>query len=330
MRVLAAVVLAAALGALQADGIDAPQAVSGVGAVGRAVALKLSPVAHSRNASLRDFVEGNLPDDLGGLVVKPGLVPGRDVQVDTALVAVKLRQGAKDGWSLRPDAPVAVTLKVPQLKLPGADLRKFAQDFVLERLSGTGGVSVEPSGLVQDLVLFDSPLKLKVRLPDGLALRGPVTLRVDVWQAGGGEQDALVASLPVSFIIRRQEGHLVTLRAIKRGERLGPENLALREEDATYEVDGVSSMDSVLNKVARTFIPEGKVLTQAMVDEPIAIQRGDVVRLLVKSGAVVVETSAKAMRDARIGESIPLQVIDTDRTVQARCVEPGVVVRDAP
>jgi flagella basal body P-ring formation protein FlgA len=151
-----------------------------------------------------------------------------------------------------------------------------------------------------------------------------------VMQSNGGDAEELAASVPVSFLVRRREGRLVALRPIRRGDLLGAENLALREDDSTYDPDGIPSLDAVAGKVAKSFVPEGHVLTMAMVDLPLAIQSGDIVRLLVHSGGVVVVASAKALRDARIGDSLPLQVVDSQRQVQGRCVDAGVAVTEAP
>ncbi|HTB34630.1 MAG TPA: flagellar basal body P-ring formation chaperone FlgA, partial [bacterium] len=178
--------------------------------------------------------------------------------------------------------------------------------------------------------LFDAPIRLVVRLQDGQSLRGDVVLRVDVMQAGVGEEEKLAASVPVSFLVRRKEGRLVATRPIRRGDLLGADDLALREDDATYDPDGIASLDAVAGKVAKTFVPEGHVLSMAMVDLPLAIQNGDIVRLLVHSGGVVVVASAKALRDARVGDSLPLQVVDSQRQVQGRCVDAGVAVTEAP
>jgi flagella basal body P-ring formation protein FlgA len=279
---------------------------------------------------MADLIEGPLPALMAALVVKPGLSPGLDVTVDSSLVALKLRQVNMKGWSFDLRGPHSVLLKVPALVLPGTAVRRFAQEYLEQRLSGTAGVAIEQRGPVNDLRLFDAEPRLNVNLPEGSALRGDVVLRVDVLQTGGDGEEKLSASVPVGFLVRRHEGHLVTTQVIHRGDALGPQNLALIDADATYDSDSITSLDKVAGKVARTYVGAGKVLARAMVDEPIAIQRGDIVRLMVHSGGVVLEASAKALREARVGESLPLQVLDTDRPVQARCVEPGVAVREAP
>jgi flagella basal body P-ring formation protein FlgA len=322
--------LAVVAAGLHADAASAlsPSAVAVIAP--RALALKLSPTAHGRNGLLGELVEGPLPPALAAVVVKPGLSPGSDVTVDSALVALKLRQKGMQGWTLAAGNPRSVTLKVPSQALPGADIRRFAQQFLEQRLSGTAGASIEPRGSVPDLKLFDAEPRLKVRLPDGAALRGDLVLRVDVLQAGADGEDKLSATVPVGFLVRRHEGCLVVTKTIRKGDALGPENLTLIEADATFDADGIPDLGAVAGKVARTYVAAGKVLTPSMVDQPVAIQRGDVVRLMVRSGGVVLEATAKALRDARIGETLPLQVIDTNRPVQARCVEAGVAVRDAP
>jgi flagella basal body P-ring formation protein FlgA len=325
-------IMAAALAALGAKAAaqDLPSPLSETAQIQpRALAYKVSPVAHSRNATLGDLLEGPLPADLAVVVVKPGLAPGHDVRVESTLVGFKLKQHGA-GWRLVSGSPAAVTLSVPSQHVSGEDLRRFAQQFLMDQLSQTAGASAEPKGPVQDLTLFDAPVRLVIRLEPGQALHGEIALTVDVMQASAGDQEELAASVPVSFLIRRLESHLVATHPIRRGDLLSASNLALRQDDATFDPDGIDSLDAVAGKVARTFLEEGHVLTMAMVDQPLAIQSGDIVRLLVHSGGVVVVASAKALRDARIGESIPLLVVDSQRQVQGRCVDAGVAVTEAP
>lgn len=297
-------------------------------ALSHELSLKVSATAQGPNVLLGDLVVEKLPPALAGMSVKVSGRPGGSVEVDSALVALKLKRDADGPWHL--NGPKSVHVDVPAQKVPGSVLRDFATDFLKQQLSGTAGVEIQPQGGVQDLVLYGAPLKMTVRPAEGATLRGNLVLRVDVAQEIFGGEQRVAATVPVSFLVKRRESRLVTKGPIRRGDVLGPDNLEQREQDATFDHEGVADLAAVQGKVARVFIPAGKPLTAAMVEQPLAVHRGDMVRLLVRSGAVVVEASAKAMRDARIGESIPLQVDGSDRQVQARCVDAGVMVREAP
>lgn len=292
----------------------------------QAVSLRVSATAAGQNILAAEVLEG-LPDAARGVVIKASGQPGSTVKVDAALVALKLRTAPGGPYALSGAARCEV--KVGLQVLPGDSLRKFAADYVAGRLSGSAGAEVKPLGAVADLKLYSAPVRLQVQPVEEGQLRGNLVLRVQVMQEGESGAEREAASVPVSFLIKRQEQRLVATKVIRKGEPLGAENLALRDMDATYEDRGFGSLAEVEGKNAKAYIGAGKALTRAMVDFPPLIKRGDVLRVLVRSGSVVIEASGTAMRDAREGETLPVQMSETKKLLQARCAEAGVAVYEA-
>lgn len=288
--------------------------------------LKVSGTAHGPNIRMGDVVDG-LPPEAQALGVKASGMPGNQVKVDAALVALKLRRAPGGPYTLGGARQCAVS--VGKQVLRGVDVRSFTQDYLEKRLSGVAGVDLKPLGMVADLPLYDAPVRLKVdSLEDG-QLRGNLVVMVRVLQDDDSGAERETAAVPVSYLIKRQEAHLVAMTAIRRGDLLGPENLALRDGDATFDERGFDSLAAVEGKVARAYVGAGKVLTRSMVEFPALVKRGDIVRVVVHSGGVMIDASGKALRDAREGEMIPVMMSDTRKELQARCVEAGVVVYEA-
>jgi flagella basal body P-ring formation protein FlgA len=308
--------------------VAAQGAPAALTATPKVLMLKVSATAHGPNVLVSDVLEGEVPPTLGRLTLKPAGRPGNKVKVDAALVALKLRREPKGPWLLQ--GPASCDVEVMGQKIPGETLKAFAADYIRAQLSGTAGVEIVPLGSVNDLLIYDPPARFKVLPPDHSGFRGNVVLRVQVLQEVFGGEEREAASVPVSFLVKRQEARLVATRLIRKGELFSGENLALVQQDATFDLDGIADLDLVAGKAATTYIPQGKPLSQKLVDFPPVIKRGDVVRLLVRSGGVVVEATAKALRDARLGESIPIELEGSKKQSQARCVEAGTVVRDAP
>lgn len=290
------------------------------------VMLKVSGTAHGPNIRMGDVVEG-LPAEASQLGVKASGMPGNHVTVDAALVALKLQRAPGGPYAL--SGPRHCEVSVGKQVLRGDDIRRFTQDYLEKRLSGTANAELKPLGMVADLPLYDAPVRLKVDPLEDAQLRGNLVLMVRVLQDDdkGAEREA--ASVPVSYLIKRQESRLVAIKVIRRGDVLGPENLALRDGDATFDERGFDSLGAVEGKVARAYVGVGKVLARSMVEFPALVKRGDIVRVVVHSGGVMIDATGKAMRDAREGEMIPVLMTDTRKELQARCVETGVVVYEA-
>jgi len=302
--------------------MDQPETLSGT------VSLKPSFEAHGPNVFLADLVEQNLPPAVAAIVVKPSGGPGSEVDIDPALVNLKLRRAPGGPYRLKAGYPT-LKVAVPAQKVSGKILLDFASGYIEAQLSGTAGVDIRPQGHVFGLTLYDAQVRFRARPPEDHALRGYVELRVEVLQSSLSGEDKVVATVPVSFLVRREEPRLVTTQAVQRGELLGADNLEVRVMDTTFAADGFSLLASADGKVAKTYIPAGTPLDVDMVDLPLAIHEGDSVRLIVRSGAVEVDTTARAMRDARVGDSLPLQISDTGKLVQARCVDADAAVENA-
>jgi flagella basal body P-ring formation protein FlgA len=293
----------------------------------KALTLRVTATAHGPNVLLKDVIVEDLPELLGSLAVKPVGKPGATVSVPKPLVALKLRANDKTEWVLQ--GPAAVDVTAPAQHVPGLDLQHFAGDFLAAQLSATAGVTLEPQGIPADMEAYEAPIRLQIN-PTGQDWRGNVILRVQVMQAGAGGQDHEVASVPVSYMVHRRDPRVYSTRAIRKGDDLDGGVLAVKEVDTTFvQGQGFGSVEELAGKRARAYIAPNKVVTADLVELPPLIRRGDVVRVLVKSGAIVVETQGRALRDARLGETLPLELDDTHKQIQARCVEAGVAVKDA-
>jgi flagella basal body P-ring formation protein FlgA len=292
------------------------------------VSLKVSPTAHGPNIYLGDLIEGKLPLVVASEAVKPSGGPGTTATVDPQLVALKLKKASGGAFSLAGDGRL-IKVAVPAQRVAGADVERFAESYLETRLSGVAGVRIERQGKVLEQRFYDAPLRLRIHPPDDHPLRGYVELRVEILQSQGDGEEQLVSTVPVSFLVHKQETRLFTTRAVNRGETLGPQDLTARDVDATFFKDGFGDMADVQGKVARTYIPPATLLSMDLVDLPLAIHNGDVVKLVVRSGAIEIVTSAKALRDARVGDGVPLQVQDSGRQVQGKCVDMDMAVENA-
>lgn len=292
------------------------------------VTIRNAPTAEGPNVFLSDLIEQNLPLDVGGIAIKPSGAPGSVVDVEPSLVAMKLRRAPGGPYFLKPGYGL-LRVPVPAQKVAGKVLLDFATAYLESQLSSTAGVDIQPQGKVFGLTLYDAEIRFRVRPPDDHPLRGYVELRVEVLQTSANGEESVVATVPASFLIHRREQRLFAALPINRGDPLGPQNLGIKVMDTTFAPDGFSDPSAVEGRIAKTYIPAGKPLETDMVDLPLAIHAGDMVRLLVRSGAIEVQTAGRAMRDARVGESLPLQIPDTGKQVQARCVDVGVAVQNA-
>ena len=294
---------------------------------GGALTFKISGTAHGPNVLLKDVILEALPEPMASMAVKPAGKPGGQVNVNLPLVQLKLKAFGKLAWTL--SGPSVCQMTVPVQKISGDQFQHFAGDFLAAQLSGTAGATYEAKNKPQDLNTYDAPTRFKI-FPGNQDWRGNVVLRVQILQPGVNGEDREVASVPVSFLVHRKEPSVYSNKALRKGDALDAKALVLHDTDTTFiQGQGFSSFEELAGKRARAYIGPGKMITADLVEMPPLIRRGDIVRLLVKSGGILIETQGKALRDARKGESLALELEGSKNQVQARCVDVGVAVREA-
>jgi flagella basal body P-ring formation protein FlgA len=112
-----------------------------------------------------------------------------------------------------------------------------------------------------------------------------------------------------------------------------PPNRALAAEDFTRgKVDVFSAPGGVITdprqvqgKILRAGLVVGSPILSTMLDQPVAVRRGQRVVLTASDSAMSVKTSAVAMEDGRVGDNIAVQNPDSQKTVRATVTRDGGV-----
>ncbi len=112
-----------------------------------------------------------------------------------------------------------------------------------------------------------------------------------------------------------------------------PANRALARSDlARGKVDIFAASGGIVTdpkqaegKILRTGLFVGAPILSTMLDQPISVRRGQRVVLTASDGTMVVKTAAIALEDGRIGDNIPVQNPDSQKTVNATVTRDGGV-----
>ena len=88
----------------------------------------------------------------------------------------------------------------------------------------------------------------------------------------------------------------------------------------------VLGYEDVVGKVATRRIQPGAIITSGMVKKPLAVRRGELVKFLLREGAVEIEGVARAMRNASVGEIVELKNLSSGRIFSGEVIGEGRVV----
>jgi flagella basal body P-ring formation protein FlgA len=110
-------------------------------------------------------------------------------------------------------------------------------------------------------------------------------------------------------------------RRIERGQ-VGMENY----EGFPFEDTVARSLDQVVGRVARRSINAGSPMWLRWLEQPKEVARGDIVRVVVRSGAARIEFDGRAEADGRFGETIQVRNLTSGKNFRARVDGRGQVL----
>ncbi|MEW5768478.1 MAG: flagellar basal body P-ring formation chaperone FlgA [bacterium] len=177
------------------------------------------------------------------------------------------------------------------------------------------GEMILPEGEVKfEIVSLPSPGTRTSRLSI------PVKIRID------GEEE--YRRVQVGFMLKRFQSVVVAARHLDRHHLLAEEDLKI----ASKEIRGSSrktfyqTPGELIGYRTKRSIQAGTPLTEAMVDIPPLIHRGDIVVLETTWGDITVSALGQARRDGRAGERIAVLNCDSKKVVEGRVNAEGIVV----
>ncbi|HYF15959.1 MAG TPA: flagellar basal body P-ring formation chaperone FlgA [Phycisphaerales bacterium] len=209
-----------------------------------------------------------------------------------------------------------------------------------------------PAVLAQELRIDPADLRLSFDESDAAVLGTALTGRTHTVSMIGtgdkpgvhirvyeGDKLVLAKTIRVGVLVRRQVA--LAAKTVERGGILDESSLIGEERWLSPTTKAVDSA-AAAGRTARARINAGEVIEARMVEEPIAVRKGDLVAVDCVSSAVVVRTTMRARADARAGELVELAPVapagskkqrarDAAPTVTARVAGPGrAVVSHAP
>jgi flagella basal body P-ring formation protein FlgA len=119
---------------------------------------------------------------------------------------------------------------------------------------------------------------------------------------------------------------MVAAANLPANRTLGPSDLTRGKVDIFASSGGVITDEKdAAGKILRAGLFVGAPVLSSMLEMPIAVRRGQRVILTASDQTIVVKTAAIAMEDGRVGDNIPVQNPDSQKTVNATVTRDGGV-----
>ncbi len=202
------------------------------------------------------------------------------------------------------------------------ETRSRVRDFVA-RHSGASASQIRVPSL-EDFRLPDEtrgPVELRLSAGDREDYHGPTPVTLS-FLAGGQE----IRRGVVTVDVKRSARALVASRGLRAGQLVRAEDI----QEVSLDVnrvprDPVHSPYELVGKRTTRFVSAGTPWSDALVSDPPAVERGDVVTLRLVRGALRIEKRGRAREDGAAGERIRVTGSDSRREIIGVVGGDGVV-----
>ena len=277
------------------------------------------------SVSLSDVAEFNTHSDLakalGSQIISQSPAPGRDILLQTANIKNYLINSLQIPESVQWRGPVTILvhrksihvgpdkigsiiadfLKKQQNKLPDAKIRFIPTSLPLPFMLPTGDLSWE--------VLPSNPGILKSSsISIIFSVDGHVRKNISI----SGNMEAMA---PV----------VVAASSIPRGQVITSDKISILTRDIADTDSPYLDQKEIIGKKTKRLIREGSIIEHSWVDIPPMVTRGQVVKIVLNSGALHVSTDGIAKMNGVKNQFIRVRNLSSHKLLYCRVTAPGTV-----
>lgn len=200
-------------------------------------------------------------------------------------------------------------------------LRSGVAEYLQQHYAKTNAkrVEIDVNQLDPRLHLADCGTDLTLSVTDHQNSGGTVSVHA---QCRGSQPWALY--IPAQVDLFRPVA--VAVHNLGRGAILGQTDIEMVLKNTSHLRQGfVDTPEKAMGLELRRPIKRGEALRTGILIEPLAVKRGDEVRLLARSGTIRVSAQGTAMASGRVGEQIRVKNNNSTRIVKGEIIAPGQV-----
>lgn len=119
---------------------------------------------------------------------------------------------------------------------------------------------------------------------------------------------------------------VLAARVLERDQTIGEADLKLEKINLAKAQRGFfNRLDAVAGQSAKRRIRADQILHPGLLDAPLLVRRGDKVKILARKDGIQASTNGEALSNGKQGEVIRVRNLSSDKLIDAKVMEPGVV-----
>jgi flagella basal body P-ring formation protein FlgA len=130
----------------------------------------------------------------------------------------------------------------------------------------------------------------------------------------------------VPFRVIRKTRVFVLIENGKKGDVIRSDSVAVRDTSLSDRRSRYpSNLENIVGKTLKKDLPRGTVITSQLLDNPVVIERGEVVHIIAENSRLVVQAKGRALEKGRIGDSIRVKNTSSDREIYGKVIGENAV-----
>lgn len=113
--------------------------------------------------------------------------------------------------------------------------------------------------------------------------------------------------------------------SIRRGSTITADQITVKKLDISQVKDPIFLEKQVLGKIVRANLRKNRVITRSDVEMPPVVQRGELVKIYLKTGTIQLTATGIAKKSGQHGEMIRVKNTSSNKLIYCRVAGPGTV-----
>lgn len=209
--------------------------------------------------------------------------------------------------------------------IANARVKEVVADFVRQRTDGLGmETTLKRVGYQGDLTLPAGEVSFEVAAPNRWEGWGRANLALIV-----RVNDRVERNLSIPVEVEALADTVVVLRALERGDVIGPDDITVQRRDISSLTGRVyRSADEVIGKRTRVPVRANMPLKGDQLEKVPLVKSGQLVTILVENRAMRLTATGKARGNGAEGDIVMVQNLGSLKEVPARVIDAGTVQVD--
>ena len=263
-----------------------------------------------------------LIQQLNDIVVGKAPLPGQSRTIGSDYLMLRLKQNGINLSELNLQCPQRIEISRSYIEVSKEEIEKIVTGFLYQNaLKGNKAASIKDLCVPESVILPKGQITYQVSPPQNTTILGKVPLAVH-FNVDEHFQKKVWATATIEMLT----DVVVAAKPLGKHKPITEDDIELKEMDlADLPSNVITDLEAVLGKRTTNTISSQTVLRTDLIELPPLVNRGDIVVIVAESKGLRVTALGKVKKKGRVGERIPVENLDSKKTLYAQVIDSRMV-----